>query len=362
MKAIKTIKLENFQSHKNTVINCDSNLVVLTGESNNGKSAVLRALNLVLANRPSGLAYVSNWAKEVNSKGEIVLKKGAVCSVTIVLIGDDGNEHTVTRLRSRDKNIYVVDGVELEAVGTSVPKQVLALTNMHECNVQSQDDPYFMLTLPAGQVASKLNELVHLDSIDMAYEHLKSNKLSTSSFRRAWDSVAAENKLKLDGLKHIPQLVEDAEEIKEMLAKHEQLEEDVDSMQEMFDTLYDNKLALEKTVPVSETDIERLHDMIEDYSDLCIHCDDMEELYSRYLDTLDGVELTVTDEDIEQLQGYCQEYEETLSAFSDMGEVYYRVKLWVDAYKGVTKQVAELETQLPEVCPTCGHELNKETI
>ena len=41
---IDKIKIENIQSHKNTELNLSNGINVIVGSSNNGKSAILRAL------------------------------------------------------------------------------------------------------------------------------------------------------------------------------------------------------------------------------------------------------------------------------------------------------------------------------
>lgn len=48
MDKIKTLTLENFQNHHHTVIDFDSNINLITGTSNGGKTAINRAMNFVL--------------------------------------------------------------------------------------------------------------------------------------------------------------------------------------------------------------------------------------------------------------------------------------------------------------------------
>lgn len=69
---IEKIILKNFQSHKDTVINCHSGLNVFVGESRNGKTAIQRALDFVFEGTKKN---PRNYIK----KGEVE------CSVTLVL-------------------------------------------------------------------------------------------------------------------------------------------------------------------------------------------------------------------------------------------------------------------------------------
>ena len=63
---IKNLLLKNFQSHIDSKIEFDSGFNVICGSSDSGKSALLRALMWVIANRPSGDS-IKNWNTDENS-------------------------------------------------------------------------------------------------------------------------------------------------------------------------------------------------------------------------------------------------------------------------------------------------------
>jgi hypothetical protein len=72
----------------------------------------------------------------------------------------------IIRSRSKNKNIYEVNGKELKAVKSDVPDEVKEVTKLDEVNLHNQDDPYFLILDTPGSVARKLNEAVGLDIID----------------------------------------------------------------------------------------------------------------------------------------------------------------------------------------------------
>ena len=61
---IQSIRLINFQSHKDSFIEFSPNDTVLIGTSNSGKTAVLRALDWILKNRPLGTSFIRHGASE----------------------------------------------------------------------------------------------------------------------------------------------------------------------------------------------------------------------------------------------------------------------------------------------------------
>ena len=147
------ISINNFQSHKATRMELSPTVNTLQGNSDCGKSAVMRALGWLLFN-PAGDYFVSDWAK----KGKTI---SAPCEVSVV-----ANGHTITRRRDKDFNGYTLDGQVFEATRNSVPPQILEALGLGEVNVQRQLDAPFLLSMSAGDVSRYINSLVNLTRID----------------------------------------------------------------------------------------------------------------------------------------------------------------------------------------------------
>lgn len=162
-KMIKSIHIQNFESHKDTQIDPGPGVNVLVGESEHGKSAVLRALNWVITNRPVGDAFRSHWGGD-----------------TIVTI--DTDDVTVTRTKSSKGNEYSLslldDPVDLpaqvfKAIKQDVPEEIAKTLDLLPVNVQTQFDPHFLLPpVSPGEVARRLNEVVDLNVIDRAQSNI----------------------------------------------------------------------------------------------------------------------------------------------------------------------------------------------
>lgn len=352
---VLSIRLQNFQSHRGTKVTLSEGVTTLAGESSNGKTAVLRALRWVLTNRPTGIGFVSHWAKKTNAKGEIVLD--GTCSVTLEVTDTEGKVHTVERVRSATTNAYILDGETLEAVGTDVPPAVVKLLGLKEVNTQSQDDPYFMLTLPSGQVAAKLNELVHLDDIDKAYGFLHRRKVEANVLLKEDAVDINEQKRIIDNLKHIPQCEEDFKAIEELEEKSDELRTKIDTLRRIRDAVEEcsnllSSLAFDNVAD----DVSRIRDMIVRRDEMADELKDLKALKGDLSKTVSELEALgpIADIDKEALLKFAHTWEELVERAKELNEM----KEWLKAAKieldECSEELSEAEKELPDTCPLCG--------
>ena len=111
---IKRLTIQNFQSHKNSTFEFHEGLNVIIGKTDSGKSAIRRAINWVVKNKPSGNSIWSWW--------------GGVTKVQIEFF--DGN--IVSRIKEGTKNLYVLNDVEFTAFGTNIPQEIQDVINMND--------------------------------------------------------------------------------------------------------------------------------------------------------------------------------------------------------------------------------------
>ena len=167
---IHSIKIQNIQSHKDTELKLSPGINAIIGSSNNGKSAILRALYWVVYNRPLGTDnLLSHWA--IDEKGN------QIEPMEVTVENDDG---FVIRRRTKTKNQYIVNDEELNVVKTDVPLQVEKLLRLTDTNIQRQQDAPFLLSLSSGQVAQYFNKTVRLDIIDKILSNAESKRRKTN--------------------------------------------------------------------------------------------------------------------------------------------------------------------------------------
>jgi exonuclease SbcC len=150
---INEVELINFQKHKKSVLKFAKGLNIITGQSDQGKSAIIHSLYWLFFNKPSGTEFV-NWDSNE-------------CSVKAT-IGND----TITRMRTNSTNSYKVNDVDFDAVRSNVPDEIREIINITETNVHLQDDAYFLLSQQPGELARMLNNVVGLTKIDSSMKYV----------------------------------------------------------------------------------------------------------------------------------------------------------------------------------------------
>lgn len=165
MLTIKRLTLENFQSHKFTIIDFDDGLNAIVGPTDSGKTAILRAIKWVLYNEPQGDSFIRQG--ESQTSVQILFSSGVV----------------VKRYRTKSKNGYEItyaDGstTSFEGFGSQVPQEVLEATKMpkitlrqgetRSLNMAEQLEGPFLLTDNPSLKAAAIGKLVQADVIDYA--------------------------------------------------------------------------------------------------------------------------------------------------------------------------------------------------
>lgn len=147
---LKKIIVQNFQKHHKSVLDLVPGVNMIVGDTDNGKSAIVRALAWAVFNRPQGFAFKRNDAGE--------------SAITLVKVVSDAAD--VVRAKGKGKNEYVLNGVSYKALRSDVPEDIAHALNLGAINFQGQFAPYFLLGESSGDVAKKLNDIVGLGDID----------------------------------------------------------------------------------------------------------------------------------------------------------------------------------------------------
>lgn len=160
---ITKILIKNFQSHKRTIIDLSNGINIFVGISDKGKTVIIRAINWVIYNKPSGDAFRSYWG------GDTIVE----------LTFSDGT--VVTRGKTNSENYYKLNGERLKAFGQGVPEEVTKAINMDMVNIQLQMDAPFLLSETAGEVASHFNKIAGISIIDKSIAKAKKEVADTKS-------------------------------------------------------------------------------------------------------------------------------------------------------------------------------------
>lgn len=188
---IKWIEIKNFQSHKATKIKLAKGITAITGIPLAGKTAIARALQWNVFNRPSGMKIKSNFSSSTEA--------------TEVTIRTD--ENTVTHRRTKTENQYLLDGRKFSKIGTNVPDLVKSALNLDEINIQNQLDQHYLITSTPGQVTREINKIIGADRADLWIKKLTTKINSLNSLLKINKQNKKDAMEKLKKYKIISQLV-----------------------------------------------------------------------------------------------------------------------------------------------------------
>lgn len=237
MNAIKRIELQNFQSHVKTIIEPAGPgfLTVVTGPSDSGKTAIIRALKWLLYNQPQGAEFTRTGTKlvrvAVNYAGGI----------------------TVARERTKATNRYKIvrpgtgeNGPEVfEGFGNAVPPEVQEITGVRPIKIADQElllnlseqlDPPFLgqksTTAPAR--AKILGKLAGTEEIDVAGAGVNKDLYRRGQDEKRLTSEIEELEKRIGEFAWI-------EELGERIAKLERLLAGIKERQELLATLEEKR-------------------------------------------------------------------------------------------------------------------------
>lgn len=330
------IEIENFQSHKNTIIEFDKGINSICGESDNGKSAVIRAIRWLVENRPLGTDKLnSNWNKDFKKP------------MRVRLYTENG---WVERIRSKDRNGYTIchnnsNPIELSAVGTDVPEDVSEFLKVSDVNFQFQLDQPYLITKTPGDASKYLNNIIHLDSIDKMLSVAESDKRNLSSQQKLIESDIKELTTKIEQTEWL----EEAKAIKLRIDKYDKI------LSEKSSNLNELKQNINEYKSIKVIDLSEQKDLIKQIKEIQIPDDsELKNEISLYKSAKDKVI------DLSEQKKLIDEIENIV--VPDSSELQGEI----DDYKSISArslilkaEIEELKSKLPNTCPLCGGRLEE---
>jgi len=232
---IKNVHIRNFQCHKEKTLETNPGITYVTGSSDTGKSAIIRAVEWVRTNRPSGTSHINRDATGASVK--IETERGSA-----------------QRIRNNKVNGYRVNGTTYKAVGGKVPDEVHEVLNLTDLNVQRQHDPPFLLTLSPGEIGRRLNQFADLEEADRVLSELNSDVRKVQSTIRRLDDEIGTLKTDLEGFHGIEEIggrVEGAKQIDNRISTHQQNES---RLTDLINRTVSRKRSLDALSPLSEAE------------------------------------------------------------------------------------------------------------
>jgi len=277
---LEEIHIQNFQSHKNTVLSLHAGINAITGVSDCGKSASLRAINWAAFGKYNQKGFDSFWTGKEGRK------------VTLIFDGVP-----VTRFKSSTKNGYRLGDIEFNVIGTNIPTEVAEFINLEPINIQGQHEGYFLLQDTPGEVARKLNKITDLQIIDLVRSAcetaIRENKVEIRATEKTITSVE-ESLKQYEHLKQVEILLTTLLKNQELLTNLEQTISDLEllareiTLTEEEITQLNDWLLVEKSHQNLTLNLDVLTVTQQNYTQLSMYLDQILELQTEItkLDTL----------------------------------------------------------------------------
>jgi predicted ATP-dependent endonuclease of OLD family len=183
---LRQVLIRNFQKHKRLAIKIGERITTITGRSDVGKSAIIRALRFALLNQHTA-ADVRHGQKRMLVRAEF----------------DEGR---VTRERRGSTNLYKLDAQGFQAFGKNIPEPVQEVLQLTADNFQQQHDAPFWIGLGRPALAREINRVVDLEVIDHSLKvvagHVRSSKTRAELYEERVTSASAAVK----SLQHVSQM------------------------------------------------------------------------------------------------------------------------------------------------------------
>lgn len=237
MKYIAELELENFQCHAHTRLTFSPGLNVIVGPSDQGKTALLRALRWVLHNEPRGSDFVRVGADS--------------CRVTVAF--DDGTR--ITREKGARANRYVLekDGEQqvFEAVGWDVPPAVKAAHGMAALrldadteiplNLGGQLEGPFLLEAPGSLRAKAIGQVIGAHIIDAATRDVLADEARAARDEAQLGGDIAVREKDLEAFADLPAREEALKRVEGLLARVEEARQRVEQLVDLKGRLARNR-------------------------------------------------------------------------------------------------------------------------
>jgi len=358
---IPQLTIHNFQSHKNTVLKFQPGINFIAGQSDCGKTAILRALNWVTTNRPSGESFRSSWGGETSV--ELIMKDMAGARETCEII----------RAKDKNKNLYRRSqgrGVhDLVAFGQDVPAEITKALNLSEINIQHQLDAPFLLSESPGEVARQLNDIVDLTVIDTSQFNINKMVRQTSQELATERGRLREQQIELEKYAYLNQLEKEIEGIESMERGLVLLSDQKDVIAKIISAmeLHEGQLLESETILKAENKINAVEALVEQEEEYAKQVEEIGNLSARIsskIETIKGIGTILPAEEpmyiLFELMEKRGETEDRRSSLEELAQETCAEKMKLTT---ISVQVDAMENEydqlMPETCPLCGQKVRK---
>ena len=355
----------NFQSHKKTVLEFHEGVNVIVGNSDCGKSAIIKALNWNINNKPNGTSYRSHWGGDTEVILQLSHDKGLPIQVHRLRKGETGNLY---KLNMNDGSKIM----EFKSFGKSgVPIEIEEVFNMSEINFQFQIDKPFLLSESSGEVARYFNKVASLDEIDSSMSN--ANKYVNRVEKKLVELEGGEEHYK-EEIEKYNKLKDHKQELKKLLSAEkdiEQAEFEIVLLEGIIKQIkeYENDLKEYDTLSDIDQELKKLNKLLEDTEETDSDIEELEQMVdkiTRY-ETKRKVSDSILQNEkrIQEVDVEIKELEELSGQIKSLSNLISQIEVLEQEYEASKDRLMSAEEALDEliregtICPVCHQEIKK---
>lgn len=351
------LNIKNFYSHKNTELNLSSGINIFLGNTDSGKSNIIRAIKWLKDNRPLGNSFASYWIrdKKSNIKDEV--------SVEI-----QNKRGTVKRYKTKEENGYQIDKQKNTAINSDVPVKVKEMLNLSDVNIQQQFDFPFLLFASPGEVAKQLNKALNLSKIDKVLAIGDSKQRNTKREIKFLEEKTQQLEKEIENLSWV-------EKAKKFVEKLNRIETTIDNYKIWIEDIRKcivNIKEIEKEIK-NYNKIIQYEELINEYENIE---DDIKEKYNKkitikkYIQNHKEYDIKLErTKKILKLQPEIEEYEKIKKLIKEKHEENESIKMNIEDIKRYNTKLKKLKEEIKDLqskiyikCPNCGYKIKEDEL
>ena len=258
---LQQIDIEYFQNHQKSTLPLSDGVNCISGDSDNGKTAILRGEYLLINNRPSGYEY----------------KPWNATKKTITTVRNTFDDGVVERRKSDkiDEYILTLNGQEpqvFSSLNRQVPDEIRKFINLKDYNFQEQQDgngvkKSFFISESPSERARMLNDISGLGIIDSSLANVNSLIRENTAKQKQLDADIESLTVKINNISFVDEAETILVQVEEAFTENEHLGKVNTALQQY----------VEEATQVAE-DIETLHSFLEAKNECVIVKKDIVEL------------------------------------------------------------------------------------
>lgn len=343
---ISKSEIKNFQSHKKLPLVFSKGLNVIWGDSDTGKSAIIRALRWAIESRPLNNRFIRKGTKE---------------AIVRLFVG----KHTIERRKGKVNTYKLDDKPSYKAIRADVPVDIQEALGLSSINVQSQDEIYFLIDKKPSEVGKILNEVSGLELVSDVLKETNQQIRQVSSQINERHKKVESLKRKIYDLDWIDRAKRQISILIDLEEKVIYLEEEIRNLENCIDLVKECQRKIKLIGKVDEIRLQKLlklRDEIKEFENFILHLSSFVNEYQKIKKALLQIVVLSPNKLKSIAISYDKLVEHKIEPLSIAIDQYIKIKRKYDA---IFEELDILERKFKKllkgkkICPVCGQKIKK---